>query len=638
MYHSLKIGVFISHIMGHYQKHICQGIIDTAVEYGYTAEIFTTLDGENLGEYGIGEKSITHLPNYEEYSGIIFASDSYPTEELKEKILHSLQSSCPCPIVEISTVSPHFPSVALENNSMTGELVHHLCTEHGYKRICYLGCNEQPYFSDSREQYYRTAMEELGLSVSKWDVCTCTTAPDSVQKAFSNYLSAKSVPEAVVCYNDEIALLLMQIVKEAGYRVPEDIAITGCDNTRRGQNTIPALTTVTFPVYELGVCATQQLLKLIRGETVDSMTYIPAQTLYRSSCGCPKEAFTDIFPYQQQQHARIASLESSILESMRMSASFSCIKNLDAGLDLLAQHIEHIEHCKEFYLCLYSGWDSVPSYIQKLTLQEDSSYDSDEIQLKLAIRDGRRLPECSFKRSVAGGLLPKHIYQQSDSAYIYTPLFFENKAFGYVALSYENNHIAYVFQLVHWFLNINQLLHLICENRCNTILLEHLENFYTKDSLTGLYNKHGYLQHAEALIAQAAAKKDTVTCFIFDLNRLKQINDTYGHAEGDFALQVIGQALLRVTRPEDICARFSGDEFYLLTSGYTKKDADDLLAHVEKYLSNYNHLCTKPYTISASGGYASVTASAAFTMADVDFLFAEADQLMYQQKRDAHLH
>lgn len=638
MYHSLKIGIFISHIMGHYQKYICQGIIDKALEYGYTAEIFTTMDGENLGEYGIGEKSIIQLPNYEDYSGIIFASDSYPAEELKKQILHSLQTDCHCPVIEIATVQPHFPAVALENNSMTADLVRHLGTEHGYKRICYLGCSEQPYFSDSRENYYRSAMDELGISIGEKDVCACTITPDSVQEAFSAFLSVGSIPEAIVCYNDDIALLLMQIAKESGYRIPEDIAITGCDNSRRGQNTIPPLTTVTFPVYELGVCATQQLLALIRGESIDAITFVSAQPLYRNSCGCLKHEFTDLFPYQQLQHERIVSLEASILESMRMSASFSCIKDLEEGLDMLAQHIRHIEHCREFYLCLYSGWDSVPSYVQELTLQEDSSYDSDEILLKLAIRDGKRLPECSFKRSSAGGLLPKHIYQQSDSAYIYTPLFFENKAFGYVALSYENNQIAYVFQLVHWFLNINQMLHLICENRCNTILLEHLESFYTKDSLTGLYNKHGYLQHAETLIAQASAKKETVTCFIFDLNRLKQINDTYGHAEGDFAIQVIGQALLRVTRPEDICARFSGDEFYLLTSGYTKKDADDLLAHVAKYLSNYNHLCTKPYTISASGGYASATASCGFSMADVDALFAEADQLMYQQKREAHSH
>lgn len=638
MYHSRKIGVFISHIMGHYQKHVCQGIIDKALEYGYTAEIFTTLDGENLGEYGIGEKSILNLPDYKDYSGIIFAADTYPTEELKNRILCSLQESCTCPVVELAASNQHFPAVALDNNSMTGDLVRHLGSVHHYKRICYLGCSDQAYFSDNREQFYRAAMSELHLAVGAKDVYACPIDAVCIKEAFDYFLSDGSTPEAVVCYNDDLALLFMQIVRAAGYRIPEDIAITGCDHTDHGQNTIPALTTVTFPVYELGVCAITQLLKLIRKEPVDALTFVSAAPVYHSSCGCQEKDAPDIFSFQQLQRKQIASLENSILGSMRMSAAFSRITDLDEGIDLLENYIRSIEHCKEFYLCLYSGWDSVSSYIQELTMQEDAPCDSTEILLKLAIRNGKRLPECSFKRDAAGGLLPEHIYQQSDSAYIYTPLFFEDKCFGYVALSYEDNRIDYHFQLVHWFLNINQMLHGICEAKCNTFLLQHLEDFYCKDSLTGLYNKHGYLQHAKQLIARAARNKETVTCFLFDLDHLKQINDTYGHAEGDFAIQVIGQALLHVIRPEDICARFSGDEFYLLTSGYSKKDADDLLAHVSKYLSNYNHLCTKAYTISASGGYATDTASPDFSISDVDALFALADRNMYRQKKERGIH
>ncbi|MCI5873983.1 MAG: GGDEF domain-containing protein [Clostridiales bacterium] len=633
MYHSRKIGVFISHIMGHYQKHVCQGIIDKALEYGYTAEIFTTLDGENLGEYGIGEKSILNLPDYDDYSGIIFAADTYPAKELKSQILSSLQESCTCPVIEIAAANQHFPAVTLENNSMTADLVRHLCNVHHYKRICYLGCSDQAYFSDSREQFYRSAMNELHLNVGEKDVYACSIDDISIKEALDYFVSDGKVPEAVVCYNDDVALLFIQVAKEAGYRIPEDIAITGCDHTAHGQNTIPALTTVTFPVYDLGVCAITQLLKLIRKEPVDALTFVSAAPIYHSSCGCQEKSAPDVFSFQQLQSRQIASLESSILSSMRMSAAFSCIKDLDEGIDLLENHIRNIAHCKEFYLCLYSGWDSVSSYIQELTMQEDTTCDSDEILLKLAIRDGKRLPEYSFKRTAVNGLLPEHIYQQSDSAYIYTPLFFEDKCFGYVALSYEDNRIDYHFQLVHWFLNINQMLHGICETRCNTLLLHHLEDFYSKDSLTGLYNKHGYLQRAEHLIARASRQKETVTCFLFDLDHLKQINDTYGHAEGDFAIQVIGQALLHVIKPEDICARFSGDEFYLLTSGYSKKDADDLLAHVSKYLSNYNHLCTKAYTISVSGGYASSTAFTGFSISDIDALFALADQNMYQQKR-----
>lgn len=632
MYHSRKIGVFISHIMGHYQKHVCQGIIDKALEYGYTAEIFTTLDGENLGDYGIGEESILSIPDYADYSGIIFASETYPAVTFKEQILASLQENCRCPVVEIAVTDQHFPAVALENNRMTADLVTHLATVHHHRRICYLGCSRQPYFSDNRENHYHSAMNAAGLSVGKYDTCACEPTQNSVADALSYFLSDERKPDAIVCYNDEIALLLMQEIEKQGYRIPEDIAITGCDYSQDGQHVLPPLTSVTFPVYELGTCAIETLLKLIHGESVPAVTEVPAQVVYSASCGCKTEHKVDILSFQQSLNHRIASLETSILSSMRMSAAFSHVTDLDDGMDLLENYIQNIERCKEFYLCLYADWDSLSNHIRELTMQEESAIDSEEILLALALRDGKRLPSCSFKRSTAHGLLPEHIYKQSDSAYIYTPLFFEGKKFGYVALSYEDNRIDYHFQLVHWFMNINQMLHDICEAKCTSFLVSHLENLYTKDALTGLYNKHGFLQHAQTLLAAAIPKAETLTCFLFDLDGLKIINDTYGHAEGDFALQVIGQALFHVIHPGDICARFSGDEFYLLTSGYTKKDADDLLAHVEKYLENYNRLSTKSYSVSVSGGYAAATASPESTLEEINDLFALADKEMYQRK------
>lgn len=638
MYHSGKIGVFISHIMGYYQKNVCQGIIDKALEYGYTAEIFTSLDGEDLGDYDIGEQSILHIPDYADYCGIVFASETYLSLEFKEQILASLLEKCTCPVVEIAVTDQHFPSVALENNSMTGELVRHLATVHHHRRICYLGCSQQTYFSDSRESYYRNAMADAGLSVGPKDVYSCSCDSDAVKAALSYFLADEKKPEAIVCYNDAMALLLIHAAREAGHKVPEDIAVTGCDCTADGQNTSPALTTVTFPVYELGACAVETLLKLIHGKSVPAITQVSASPVFASSCGCQNNCRSDSLTFQQSLNRRIASLESSILGSMRMSAAFSRITDLDEGMDLLENYMHGIAHCREFYLCLYQDWDSVSSHIKELTRQEeaDSGTDSEVILLKFAIRDGKRLPECSFKHSAPHGLLPEHIYKKSDSAYIYNPLFFEDKEFGYVALAYEDNRIDYHFQLVHWFLNLNQMLRGICDSKCNALLVHHLEELYTKDPLTGLYNKHGFLQHAGTLLAEASVKGETLTCFLFDLDRLKTINDTYGHAEGDFALQVIGQALFHVIRPEDVCARFSGDEFYLLAKGCTEKDADDLIVHVDKYLDNFNRLSTKSYPISASGGHASITAAPGTSLADIDALFDLADQKMYQSKKMRH--
>ena len=102
MYHSKKIGVFISHIMGYYQQNVCQGVIDKALEYGYTAEIFASMDGENLGDYSLGEDSILKIPNFNEFSGVIFASGTYPQSELKNQIAITLMQKCACPVIDIA--------------------------------------------------------------------------------------------------------------------------------------------------------------------------------------------------------------------------------------------------------------------------------------------------------------------------------------------------------------------------------------------------------------------------------------------------------------------------------------------------------------------------------------------------------
>lgn len=625
MYHSKKIGIFISHIMGFYQQNVCQGIIDKALEYGYTAEIFASMDGENLGDYSLGENSILKIPNFNEFSGVIFASTTYPQSELKEQIAITLLQKCSCPVIDITENNDIFPSVTLENNSTTKELVHHLVSVHGYKHICYLGCEAERYFSDSRENYYREAMTNAGLTIGFNDIYTADYTPESVTDALKHFTSGDSAPDAVVCYNDHMALLFMEAALKKGYKIPGDFAVTGCDHSEEGQNITPCLTGVSFPVYELGATAVECLIKKIKGEDIPLHTQVPAHIIIGNSCGCHTSESKNSFFYQRALLNRIDGIEQSIFSSMRMSAAFQSITDIDDAMDLLESYIQSISHCHEFYLCLYDGWDSVSSHIQELTEQYEDEIVADEIHLKLAMRDGKRLPECSFTKNT---LLPEHIYRHSDAAYLYMPLFFKNKEFGYVALSYEQNRINYHLRFVHWFMNINQMLQRICDAKNTNILVTHLEDIYTKDALTGLLNKHGYMLYEERIVEDAIEKVKTLTCFIFDLNDLKYINDTFGHCEGDFAIQVIGHALSSTTRYGDICARFTGDKFYMISSNYTKAEASDLLTRIYKYLNNYNKLSYKEYSISSSGGFAQATPKHGFSKDDLKELYTKAEKEM----------
>ena len=78
----------------------------------------------------------------------------------------------------------------------------------------------------------------------------------------------------------------------AGYHIPEDLAITGCDHSEEGQNLTPSLTTVSFPVYELGEASVEKLMKLIHEENVPAITtctdgsgkFLWMQSYKRDSC------------------------------------------------------------------------------------------------------------------------------------------------------------------------------------------------------------------------------------------------------------------------------------------------------------------------------------------------------------------
>ena len=631
MYHKKKIALFISHIYGVYQQGLCQGVISAAEEYGYKAEIYTTSDGEDLGDYSLGESSILRIPNWSDIEGVIFASGTYTDLSLRDKICDTLKEQA-CTVIEITENEPSFPNISLENNLTAGALASHLIDVHSARRICYLGCRGEELYSKRREKAFISIMQQRALSVTDADIYSCDETPDDYIDALKYFFAADApAPDALICYNDRVALGLWNAALTLGYRIPEDFAIVGCDNSPEGQNITPPLTTVTFPTYQVGAAAVEALFARLQGRT-DHATTVFAEPVYRGSCGCSYQHTGSAFPYISSLNSRIADLEHSTLRSMRMSAAFSHITELDEGMDVLEKYVEDINHCSEFYLCLYSDWDTIPEHILALTKQTDSpeyAPSDDTILLKLAIRDGHRLPECSFPKTA---LLPEFIENASRGAYIISPLFFESRSFGYIAMAFTDNQIAFRFQEVPWVMNITQLLANLCDNRRTQILTEYLENLYLKDSLTGLYNRHGFEHYRQELL-EGGSTFSYLHALVLDLDELKTINDRFGHSAGDFALQTIGQAIRNAAEENDICCRFGGDEFYCLLSKDSADAPKRFFVRVDQYLEHFNKLSDKPYNISVSCGSSTLDISGSSMPTDLTGLFQAADEDMYCIKK-----
>lgn len=627
MYHSKKIGVFISHIIGEFQSSLCQGIIEKASEFGYFVEIFASFDGENIGNYGIGERSILRIPNFDDFSGVIFASGTYPSDDLRERIAKTLQSKCTCPIIEINQKHSFTLSVALDNDSATGQITEHLIGTHHYNRICYLGNTLEPLFSEKRRDSYSQVMSLHNLPVTDADIYECTYEEADISDALTHFLSTGK-PDAIICYNDRMALTLLLELLNRGYQVPDDIAITGTDMLEEGQALNPSLTSVTFPIKELGIKAAEQLLLAIRGEQPEEVSIIKAAPHIGGSCGCRSTNTKNPFYFQYSVKQKVTQLENAVMDNIHMSSSLQNVVDLNDGMDLLEQFIPHIASFTELYLCLYPDWDSISTHIRTITASEEDTPDKNTMLLKFAYKNGKRLHECSFTKQ---STLPDYLFDTDSSAYIFCPLYFGEKEFGYVAMAYEKENMSFQLDIFSWLMNVSNMLRNISENKRTGLLVGRLEEIYMKDELTGLYNRHGYNLLSEELLEKNRNANTPVAAFVFDLDNLKEINDTYGHSEGDFAIQILGQALEGAIRESDICARLGGDEFYLLAPDYTREDAHALIYQVNRYLGNYNKLHTKNYPISVSSAFVFSNISPSL---DLQELFEKADQEMYLQKKE----
>ena len=379
MYQMKKIGVFISHIYGDYQNRLCSGIVKKAKEYGYRVEFFASNDGENLGDYVAGESSILHIPRPGNYAGIILVSSTYFMSTLGRDIRNYLKDHFSCPVVDICQEESIYPRIVLENHKPVKDLVMHLGNVHHLKNICYLGSSVQADSDALRRQVFMEGMEALSLSC-EGRIFSCSFSEADISQKLDQILALTPAPEAIVCYNDKIALSVISLLKERGCRIPEQIAITGCDTLEFGQMTSPLLTSVTFPIDQVGETAVEQIFRLSH-QTPARCTSLPADKndkeaetfvttvfaapSYKTSCGCSCSQSVFSYSYARKLDQRVADLEENMILNMHMSANLQDVEDIDSGMDILAGFVQSLDGCREFYLCLYEDWDRISGHIRE---------------------------------------------------------------------------------------------------------------------------------------------------------------------------------------------------------------------------------------------------------------------------------
>jgi diguanylate cyclase (GGDEF)-like protein len=150
------------------------------------------------------------------------------------------------------------------------------------------------------------------------------------------------------------------------------------------------------------------------------------------------------------------------------------------------------------------------------------------------------------------------------------------------------------------------------------------------DELTGLANRRGFESQAGHVLALCQRNDWPATLLFFDLDRFKQVNEHYGHAEGDWALKAFADLLRFCLRASDVVARTGGDEFVALLSGTAIAEKDRALERLDTQLKALTLRAQRGYALEFSVGSAAMEAGQPL---ELEELLAQADAAMDEHKQ-----
>lgn len=611
-----RIALFLGEIGRDYQKSFVSKLCDVAFPKDYDIFVFN-----NFGAYSgtmlfdLGERDIINIPSFSEFEGLISLADTYDIDGMEQMLLNRIRKETNIPVVSVRNGSLDTYRVVFDNYGTLYEMTNHFIKEHGFKNICYM--SGPSYFEDAvhRLEGFKAAMKDAGLEVTDDIIIEGDFWKKYSKAAADKFLAAyDGKTEAIICANDYMAIGLIDELEARGIRVPEDIAISGFDETIEGMAAKVVLTTVAVPVYDMAAKAIEVIEAVNNGAVIEGDIGLTGKIIPKGSCGCCFDR------HNIDYNSFVNRLTEEYVNVRRSTQFIADIQNQITEIDKLkfVNNYNEAFKLKKMFLCLCTGEhkDDNP-YSETMLLK--TIYPFDEERMKNPIID------YEFPRK---DILPEAYFDYDEpTCHVVFPIHYKNTTFGYLVSQWSDLDITvfiapYGEGLAHAYndLYLQEQFSEFVDIKKQSLI----------DPLTGINNRRGFEQSLSNLMLQKHTNDELTSFLSVDLDNLKTINDTYGHAEGDIAIKAVADVLAEVVAEKNICARAGGDEFYAIVSSTDPNTKEKTLACFYDLLEKKSKELNKEYDLHASVGIYTVESK------HIDKAFEHlqmADRLMYEAKR-----
>lgn len=616
------IGVFVTQVNQEYHDALSRGICDYAKKLGYNVAFFSNYLGYGEYQYEQGERNIADLPDYRYFDGVIIAADVMDVQGFEERIKSNIKEcGLSIPIVSVRQKIEDCYNVLINENSVLEDMICHFIEKHGIKKINLLTGSKDSPIAMERLEAYKKAIANYGIPYEEGRVYYADFYKSGGYQAIEQWMSDPDrMPEGIICANDFMAFTVCNALSELGISVPKDIAIMGYDSNLIAESYGPSISSVDMPIYDMGVEAVNKIDKHNSGVEQERNTYLKTLINFRESCGC-NSVQKHMANIKNRIISEMESKDKQLSNNAFMSIELTGVKVIDELDQKLAAYVYMNEGFSSFYMCLNKDWDSFNT--KSIT---DSWRESDLI-MEVGIKNGQLQTKMEFERKY---LLPPIHDNEGPQFFFYNMLHYQEKCFGYTAISFFEPQ-AYKLAYQGWLINVcNALENVRIHTELNRLVYK-LEDMYIKDELTGLYNRRGLQLLGKKYLKQSLEQKSSLMLFTADLDRLKYINDNFGHGAGDVAIKAVADALMHAAEDDEICMRIGGDEFTVVGLEYDESKLEQFIQRFMDELDRFNREEGYIFKVYVSYGSNLVIPDETTT---IEECLVIADEKMYKHKAD----
>lgn len=604
------------------QCELIKRITEKSEEHNCKVVFFSTLTNFYIDQLDYGELQIFDTIAVEKFDAIVLMAETFKIEEGQKKFVQRAKAAG-VPVIAVDHHVEDCINISFDYKEAFRTIVKHMVEVHGYRNINFMAGQPNNSFSEERLTVLKEVLAEHDIPFDNekqvyygyfWEKPTVEAMKKMLEEC-------QTLPEAIVCANDTMALTVCDFLQKNGFRVPEDVAVSGFDGIEAGKYHQPQLLT---SVYDVGAFA-DALFTLVNGKECvigERELKVSAynQIQIGGSCGCRGIDALDAA-------SRIIQLKSVMNEQMeyqinlgRAVANYGERDGMEIIREVIPEQLKQMQYY-DFWLC--SEENILITEYQVFLEQNQKQMEHTGICHIIHYDNREETLQIDYAEHIAKSELVPDLEKQLESGHpllvVCVPNQEDPTAYAVISMDTENFwYTAYASFLFH-------LRFLLDMQRSKKKLMQ----MYRMDALTGVLNRNGFYDKMKHIMEHSDLKE--LSIISLDMCEFKKINDTYGHAEGDVALKKVGTILQESVTQKEIAARTGGDEFLVVLYREDQKQRiEEITASITEKAAVFNENNEKDYKLQFSIGVCSETIGSH----SLDYFLRKADQKMYAHKKE----